>query len=82
MMTLGSPQSASQRRFRKTFAHCMAVNVSLPGTSATLFEYLHVIDIAELSPSLESRRASMKSIVSVWNGTDGDCIGCKEPYGE
>ena len=81
IMIFGKPQSASHSRSRNLFTHSIAVYVSLPGTSATCLENLSVIDMTAFSKSLESGKANMKSIISIWKGTGRDWIGCRDPYG-
>ena len=48
----------------------------------TAFKNLHITDMTQSYLSTDTGNASMKSIVSVWNGREGVKIGWRESYGE
>ena len=64
IMPLGNPQSASNRRSNRAFAHIGALYVDFPGINATCFDALHVtVNMASSS----SNNVRMKFIAMVQN---------------
>ena len=61
---------------KQNSVHFIAVHVYFPEIIVIRLENLSVIDIIQSSPAFDVSRASMM----IWNGTDGDRIGCNVPY--
>lgn len=75
----GRPQSILSKRLRKTWAHCLADQVSIPLMKVMHFENLQMTNISALNLSALTRRARIKSRVKVKKGTGKNLMGCRDP---